>query len=344
MEKTSATTPSKICTLCKSPAYRIFEGMSGYVLGTKYDVYECSNCNSSFVDPMSNLKEEYDVIYGGDKTKDGGYDYYYYLARGVKELRKPLHDLFNYSAIFWGVIKAIKDSGMKPGVKILENGSGLGYLTYALNKEGYDCEGLDYSETATDFANYFFGKKYSQGKIEDFSKGHEGQYDLVIATEVIEHVVDPSGFVESCFKVLKPRGVLILTTPIKDIHPEGTIWETNPAPEHLWWFTEKGISSIGDHFNATTSFVDFTEYTKNKIWSVNLGTAKSDPNKGPVVDKNGRLIHERKVGYKEKVMKLVPPWLYIKLVGLYHDMKFLQRNKKPSKYMYGICAVLAKQG
>lgn len=331
----------KYCVLCGAEAVQTFKGMSGYVQGTKYDVYECTDCFTSFVDPMSNLKEEYDIIYGKDTTKDSATDYYY-LARGVKKLKNPLQDLENYSAIFWGVVKALRDNHIEQGAKILEIGSGLGYLTYACNKTGYICEGLDYSETAVDFARNFFGGTHTQGKIEDFSKNHEDIYDVVIATEVIEHVVDPKIFIEDSLKVLKPGGVLILTTPIKDIHPKGTIWETEPAPVHLWWFTEKGIESVVNNLKDNVSFVDFTEYTKNKIWSVNVGTAHTPPKKGPVVNKDRLFIHKRKKGYKEKLRSLVPAWVYIKLVCFYHDLKFLQRNKKPTRYMYGMCAVIEK--
>ncbi|MFA6608785.1 MAG: class I SAM-dependent methyltransferase [Candidatus Paceibacterota bacterium] len=336
----SKINPTKKCTLCSENASRIYEGMSGYVEGTKYDVYECSNCSTQFVDPMSNLKEEYDIIYG-DQTIDGT-GYYHYLAKGVKSLRNPLKDLFNYSAIFWGVIKAVEDNSIKRGAKILEVGSGLGYLTYAFNKSGYDCQGLDYSDTATNFANNFFGKNFTQGTIDDFSMNNKDKYDVVIATEVIEHVVNPGAFIENCLKVLKSGGILILTTPIKDIHPKGVIWETEPAPVHLWWFTEKGIESVAKHFNAKASFVDFTDYTKNKVWHVHVGVVNMPPHSGPVVNKNRLFIHPKKKGYRDMLMDIIPAWLYIKLVCLYHDMKFLQRNKKPSRYMYGMCAVIEK--
>lgn len=332
----------KCCILCDAQATQTFKGMSGYVQGTTYNVYECTNCFTSFVDPMSNLKEEYDIIYGKDATKDSATDYYYYLAHGVKKLKNPLQDLGNYSAIFWGVVKALKDNHVKQGAKILEIGSGLGYLTYACNKAGYVCEGLDYSETAVDFARKFFGGTHTQGTIEDFSKDHESIYDVVIATEVIEHIVDPNVFIGDSLKVLKPGGVLILTTPIKDIHPKGTVWETEPAPVHLWWFTEKGIESIAKRFNAKINFVNFTAYTKNKIWKVHTGTAHTPPNKGPVVNKERRFIHTRKKGLKERIMRLIPAWVYIKIVCFYHDLKFLQHGKKPTRYMYGMCVIIEK--
>ncbi len=332
----------KLCLLCEAQTVCVYKGMSGYVEGTSYDVYECTQCHTSFVDPMSNLKEEYDIIYGSDSTKDAATDFYYYLAHGVKKLSDPLNNLRNFSAIFWAVIKAVKDNNIKKGSKILEIGSGLGYFTHAFNKDGYQCEGLDYSSTAVDFAKKFFGGIHTQGSIEEFSKSHKNMYDVVVATEVIEHVVDPVTFVQKSLEVLKPGGRLILTTPIKDIHPEGTIWETEPPPVHLWWFTEKGIDSIARRFNTTASFVDFTDYTKNKIWTVHVGVAGMAPNNGPTVNKKRLFVHPKVKGYKERIMSIIPAWMYIKLVCLYHDLKFLQRNKPSTRYMYGLCAVIEK--
>jgi SAM-dependent methyltransferase len=332
----------KICPLCNSVAALVYKDMNGYVLDTKYNVFECCECLTQFVDPMSNLKEEYEIIYGGT-TKKGSYDYYYYLAHGTKKLRNPLFYLKNYSAVFWGVIQALEDLKIKPGSKILEVGSGLGYLTYALNKSGYRCEGLDYSDTAVSSARELFGNKHSQGDIETFSKKNKNFYDVIIATEVIEHVVDPVLFVKYSLDALKVGGRLILTTPIKDIHPKGTIWETEPAPIHLWWFTEKGISAIADQFKSKASFVDFTQYTKNKIWSVHVAKENKAPIFNSVVTKDRVLIHSKKFSYKTLLMKILPPWLYIYLVCFYHDLKFLQRNKPDSKYMYGMCAIITKE-
>jgi 2-polyprenyl-3-methyl-5-hydroxy-6-metoxy-1,4-benzoquinol methylase len=39
------------------------------------------------------------------------------------------------------------------------------------------------------------------------------QFDLVIAAEVVEHIVDTDAFLDHCAAVLKPGGVFILTTP-----------------------------------------------------------------------------------------------------------------------------------
>ncbi len=332
----------KLCPLCGSTAHRTFENMEGYIEGSFYDVYECQECLTSFIDIKKDLGEEYNIIYGTDPTKDAGYNYYLYLAKASKQLRNPLEDFGNFSAVFWGVVKALRDEKIQKGAKLLEIGSGLGYLTHALNQAGYVCEGLEYSDTAVQFAKRFYGESHTRGTIEDIMDTHKEMYDAVIATEVIEHVVDPNAFVENILKVMKPGGKLILTTPIKDIHPKGTIWETEPAPVHLWWFTESGIEAIAKKFGAEVSFIDFTEYTKNKVWHVHVGKAGAVPNVGPLVREDKTAIHESKKGIRTRLMEILPAWVYVKLVILYHDMKFLQKNKEPSRYMYGMCAVITK--
>lgn len=342
MKKNSSATPSKICPLCKSPAYRVFEGMSGYVLGTKYDVYECSNCNSSFVDPMSNLKEEYDLIYGKENVKDAVYNYYYYVASGVKSVKNPLKVLSEYTAIYWGVLKAFKDSDVKEGVKILEVGSGLGYFTYALNKAGYKAEGLEYSDTATDFANSFFGNTYTCGTIENYAKNNKEKYDVVVATEVIEHVESPESFIGAFLEVLKPGGKIIITTPNKDVHPKGTVWETDYAPKHLWWFTENGLKVIADHFGKSFSSVDFTDYKMNRLYNIPAGTPFDAPRKPPVVIKNGESLIKGSHGYKQRLMKVLPASLYLQIVGFYHRLAFFRKTKTENGSMYILCAVITK--
>jgi SAM-dependent methyltransferase len=291
---------------------------------------------------MSNLSAEYDAIYGKENMKDAVYNYYYYLAKGVKSIKKPLHVLSEYTAIYWGVVKALNDNKIIKNASILEVGSGLGYFTYALNKEGYNARGVEYSETATAFAKNYFGDFYTNGTIEEYAKNHKGQYDVVLATEVIEHVEDPVSFIGSFLEVLKPGGKIIITTPNKDVHPKGTVWETDYAPKHLWWFTEAGLSAIASHFNKTCMLVDYSEYKKNRLYSIPVGKAFVAPSAQPVINKKGVALHTKHVGYKEKIMRLIPAPLYLRIVGMYHKCVWFRKSKKEDGSMYILCAVITK--
>lgn len=337
----SSTPQAALCTLCGSPARRVYTGMSGYVQGTHYDIYECTVCLSSHVDPMSNLQEEYDSIYGkNNQEEDAVYGYYYYLSQGVKKIHNPLRALFDYTAIYWGVEQALKENNIPETASVLEVGSGLGYFTYALHTHGYHAHGLEYSGTATAYARKMFGDLYTQGTIEAYAATHEHRYDVVVATEVIEHVVDPVAFIAACTRALKPGGIIIITTPNKDVHPRGVLWETDYAPKHLWWFTEEGIRQVATQCSASCSFVDFTPYKQQKRYTLPVGTAGAPPYMQPMVDASGvQLVAERK-GYKARIMRIIPASLYIRLVGLYHACVLPKKEREKNRYMYCLCAII----
>jgi len=47
---------------------------------------------------------------------------------------------------------------------------------------------------------------------------NEAQFDYVVCSEVLEHVSDKDKVLEECYRVLKPEGLLLLTTPRTNWH------------------------------------------------------------------------------------------------------------------------------
>jgi SAM-dependent methyltransferase len=141
-------------------------------------------------------------------------------------------------------------------IRILEVGSGLGYLTYSLVKAGYDAKGLDISESAVKQASGRFGNYYLCGDVRQLAISDQGKYDYVISTEVIEHIDDPSGFMGAILSLLKPGGKAIITTPGKSAYPDDIIWASDLPPVHLWWFSEESIKYIASQLNASVKFID----------------------------------------------------------------------------------------
>jgi 2-polyprenyl-6-hydroxyphenyl methylase/3-demethylubiquinone-9 3-methyltransferase len=44
------------------------------------------------------------------------------------------------------------------------------------------------------------------------ANGYAGQFDVVTAMEVVEHVANPHEFVQTCVSLLKPGGALFMST------------------------------------------------------------------------------------------------------------------------------------
>jgi 2-polyprenyl-3-methyl-5-hydroxy-6-metoxy-1,4-benzoquinol methylase len=71
----------------------------------------------------------------------------------------------------------------------------------------------------------------------------EGGFDLVLLSEVIEHVLDPVALVRSCARLLRPGGWLCLSTPNEGVrHRAGSSWtQLQIEFDHLTLFNDHSI-------------------------------------------------------------------------------------------------------
>ncbi|MFA6979410.1 MAG: class I SAM-dependent methyltransferase [Ignavibacteriaceae bacterium] len=74
-------------------------------------------------------------------------------------------------------------------------------------------------------------------------------FDVIIASEIIEHVVSPAKFVNELLRVLKKDGYLIITTPYKELIKKTLCIHCNnetPLHAHLHSFDENKLLSLFD--------------------------------------------------------------------------------------------------
>lgn len=219
-----------------------------------------------------------------------GYERYHRYAQLVKQVSNPLRLLSNSESVYWSVAESLKQYfPNSKKISILEIGSGLGYLTYSLNKAGYDAKGIDISEDAVAKANKRYGNYFEYKNLFTITEEVE-KYDCVIMTEVIEHVESPILFIEAALKLLKPEGKLIVTTPNKSATESGTIWHSDFPPVHLWFFTEESIKRIANKFGKNCEFVDFIEYSKKFYSPMYAGTIEDIQRNVPRLDNDGVIM------------------------------------------------------
>lgn len=75
----------------------------------------------------------------------------------------------------------------------------------------------------------------------------ENTFDCIVASEIIEHTVDPHAFVEALKRVLKPGGTLIISTPYKEKIEYSLCIHCNcktPKNAHLHSFDKKNMCSL----------------------------------------------------------------------------------------------------
>lgn len=99
--------------------------------------------------------------------------------------------------------------------RVLDLGCGNGSLTHLIAQQGYEVVGLDSSEQGIAIARRSFPDcKFIQADIYDLPAADlANSFDVVMAVEVIEHLLYPKELVRYAKNCLKPNGRLILTTP-----------------------------------------------------------------------------------------------------------------------------------
>jgi SAM-dependent methyltransferase len=110
--------------------------------------------------------------------------------------------------------------GGKP-LNVLNAGCGSGELSFLLGAKGHTVEGIDpgveYIDLATAQAKQYglsTTLTFHVDEVEKFAAKHpDKRYDLVVATDVIEHIKDDVTAVRSMLQLLKPGGDLLLTIP-----------------------------------------------------------------------------------------------------------------------------------
>jgi 2-polyprenyl-3-methyl-5-hydroxy-6-metoxy-1,4-benzoquinol methylase len=100
-------------------------------------------------------------------------------------------------------------------LRIIDLGCGNGYLAGLLANLGHKVIALDSSGDGIKIAKeaYPLVDFHCLSLYEDIEKTVGASFDVVIASEVIEHLYDPRTFLRIAYNILKPGGKLLLSTP-----------------------------------------------------------------------------------------------------------------------------------
>jgi 2-polyprenyl-3-methyl-5-hydroxy-6-metoxy-1,4-benzoquinol methylase len=112
------------------------------------------------------------------------------------------------TGVFVGLVQKLD------GVRsICDLGCGNGHIAARLASLGYEVTGIDASRSGISIAKRAYPDvKFVEALIEPEMTGFES-FDLVLSSDVIEHLYRPSDLLEAAFSLLKPRGHVLIGTP-----------------------------------------------------------------------------------------------------------------------------------
>ncbi|MEZ0049175.1 SAM-dependent methyltransferase [Mycobacterium sp. MAA66] len=132
---------------------------------------------------------------------------------------------------------------------VLEAGSGEGYGADLIANIARRVIGLDYDESAVAHVRARYPRvEMLHGNLADLPLP-DASVDVVVNFQVIEHLWDQGQFVAECLRVLRPGGVLLMSTPNRITFTPGSDTPLNPfhtrelnAAELTELLTEQGFA------------------------------------------------------------------------------------------------------
>ncbi len=123
-----------------------------------------------------------------------------------------------------------------PGMRVLDVGCGNGYTAGQFLDVGCTVVGIDLGPSGIAIAR----ERYPAGRFEVLGAGaemldelKEEPFDMVVSTEVVEHLYSPRPYVAGCFSALRLGGRFICTTPYHGYAKNLVLSLTNHWDRHL---------------------------------------------------------------------------------------------------------------
>lgn len=134
--------------------------------------------------------------------------------------------------------------------RILDFGCGTGASTRLLAEAGHNVTGVDASESGIRVARSLVtNATFHHLDSEAHLPFEGGTFDVCLCTEVIEHLLDVSGFVQEVHRLLVPGGLFVLTTPyhgwLKNLLVISLNFDRHfdPVGEHIRFFSRSSLTA-----------------------------------------------------------------------------------------------------
>jgi 2-polyprenyl-3-methyl-5-hydroxy-6-metoxy-1,4-benzoquinol methylase len=269
MNSVIRTRPYPTCYLCGGKGAPLYSGLVDYLFqapGT-WSMQRCSRhgCDLLWLDPIP-TEEDIGKAYQHYGThRDADDDAESWTRRIYNVMREGyLARAYGYNAgavpawkKFFGLLlylhpaqRANLDFSVmylpaQPGARLLEVGCGSGRMLKIMQDLGWESEGIDFDPDAVRNAV----SKGLRVRVGDLvSQGYPDEsFDVITLSHLIEHVHDPRALLRECYRLLKPKGTLVIVTPNSKSFGHSIFksnWRGLEPPRHLHIFSMKSLQEL----------------------------------------------------------------------------------------------------
>jgi len=209
-----------------------------------FAVVACRGCGLKFLSPRLPEAEVLKLYQAESYYQAGG------VGPGYDDYRQARA---NWHKTFEARLAAIR--AWQPAGRALDVGCGPGYFMEVAARQGYEVWGVDVSDYGRRLARASFGDRVLAGTLEQAPLEPQS-FDLLTAFDTFEHLYTPLSFLSKARDLLRPGGLLVITTPNARswlARVSGRRWVSFKIPEHVFFWSPSTIRrALGDQYRIVT--------------------------------------------------------------------------------------------
>lgn len=239
-------------------------------------LFSCPGCGVRFQHPMPD-RELAATFYGSG----------YWQETGRVGALKRLQDFYVNLHLRLDLMGWVKRLKLHKGARIVDVGCSRGDWLALMAAKGYAVSGVEGDERAAAFARQHHHLDVVQDAAETWSPD-PSSFDAITAFHVLEHMGQPSFFLETCHRALRHNGRLLLRVPNSASWQAalfGDTWKGLEPPRHLINYTPKALKRL----LANGGF----EVEKMSTWSLRDGPPAWSSSAYPRGEPTYQLVHGR---------------------------------------------------
>ena len=145
---------------------------------------------------------------------------------------------------------------LAPGSRLLDFGCGEGVLVHEARRLGWNAIGLDLNQGLVDTANAYWGfAALVPGSLDEFLRSRPDPFDVIVTSQVFEHLQQPVEVGRQLVFLLKPGGLLYIDVPnVRQLGERLARGRTLDPTAHWNHFSLATLSTLVTRLGCTTVY------------------------------------------------------------------------------------------
>jgi 2-polyprenyl-3-methyl-5-hydroxy-6-metoxy-1,4-benzoquinol methylase len=177
----------------------------------------------------------------------------------------PHSSIYNLPIVFRILSKAHQKNKKN---KLFDSGCGNGSVTNCLSQLGFDCTGVDVSESGINLARKFFPQiNFFVDDVNSDLALKFGKFSIVTSFEVLPYIFNPQKYIKNLYNLLESNGTIIVITPFHGFYKSLFLLLTGKFSSHyhtlsyqdpIHFFTPKSLNELFFHAGFTNTQIYFS--------------------------------------------------------------------------------------